>query len=35
MSAYPADEVVYRTDAFRDREVVRPRDNPPAVGLLG
>ena len=35
MSAYPADEVVYRTDAFRDWEVVRPRDNPPAVGLLG
>lgn len=35
MSAYPADEVVYRTDAFRDREVIRPRDNPPAVGLLG
>ncbi len=35
MSAYPADEVVYRTDAFRDLEVVRPRDNPPAVGLLG
>jgi hypothetical protein len=35
MSAYPADEVVYRTDAFRDREVIRPRDNSPAVGLLG
>jgi hypothetical protein len=34
MSAYPANEVVYRTDAFRDREVVRPRDKPPAVGLL-
>ena len=35
MSAYPTDEVVYRTDAFCDREVVRPRDNPPAVGFLG
>ena len=35
MSTYPADEVVYRTDAFRDWEVVQPRDNPPAVGLLG
>ena len=27
--------MVYRTDAFRDREVIRPWDNPPAVGLLG
>ena len=27
--------MVYRTDAFRDWEVVRPWDNPPAVGLLG
>ena len=35
MSASPANAVVYRTAAFRDREVVRPRDNPPAVGLLG
>ncbi len=34
MSAYPEDGMVYRTDAFRDWEVVRPRDNPPAVGLL-
>jgi hypothetical protein len=34
MSAHPADELVYCTDAFRDRELVRPRDNPPAVGLL-
>src|SRR5512135_2044446 len=27
MSAYPGDEVVYRTDAFCDREVVQPRAN--------
>ena len=35
MSEESSDEVLYRTDAFSGREIVRPRDNPPAVGLLG
>jgi len=29
------DGILYRTDAFLDRDLVRPLDGPPAVGILG